>query len=58
MVSGTARSTQTGTASVPTPYTCAVWPSNGTDSRLPTSHAAVQPSTAGTATWSRYAATT
>ena len=58
MASGTARSTQNGTASAPTPYTCAVWPSSGTDSRLPTSTPATQPASAGTATWIRYAATT
>ncbi len=52
MVSGTTRSTHTGTASVPSPYTCAVWPSNGTDSRLPASTPATQPTKAGTATWS------
>ena len=53
MTSGTATSTHTGTASAPTPYTCAVWPSNGTDSRLPTITPATQPASAGTATWIR-----
>src|SRR6516164_2435781 len=58
MASGTATSTHTGTASAPTPYTCAVWPSNGTDSRLPAATPARQPRNAGTATWIRYEATT
>ena len=53
MASGTATSTHTGTASVPTPYTCAVWLSSGTDSRLPATTPAAQPASAGTATWSR-----
>ena len=51
MASGTATSTQTGTASAPTPYTCAVWPSSGTDSRLPATTPITQPASAGTATW-------
>ena len=58
MARGTARSTQSGTASAPTPYTCAVWPSSGTDSRLPVTTPATTPARAGTATWIRYAATT
>ena len=52
MASGTATSTHTGMASAPTPYTCAVWLSNGTDSRLPATDADQQPTSAGTATWS------
>ena len=43
---------------MPTPYTCAVWPSSGTDSRLPTSTPSTQPTSAGTATWITYDATT
>src|SRR5215468_2080832 len=58
MASGTTTSTHTGTASVPTPYACAVWPSSGRDSRLPTTTPATQPSNAGTATWMTYEATT
>ncbi len=58
MASGTATSTQTGTASAPTPYTCAVWPSSGTDSRLPPITPSTQPASAGTATWITYEATT
>src|SRR5262252_6475651 len=57
MASGTATSTHTGTASAPTPYICAVWPSSGTDSRLPTTTPSTQPRNAGTATWIRYDAT-
>ena len=52
MASGTATSTHTGTASAPTPYTCAVWLSSGTDSRLPATTPITQPANAGTATWS------
>src|SRR6516165_10307899 len=58
MDSGTATSTHTGMASAPTPYTCAVWPSRGTDSRLPATTPATQPRNAGTATWMTYEATT
>src|SRR3984893_9427458 len=58
MTSGTTTSTHTGTASVPTPYTCAVWPSSGTESRLPATTPATQPRKAGTATWMTYEATT
>src|ERR1700720_4333046 len=58
MTSGTATSTHTGTASAPTPYTCAVWPSNGTASRLPPITPSTQPPSAGTATWITYEATT
>src|SRR5215470_4348073 len=58
ITSGTATSTQGGTASAPTPYTCAVWLSSGTDSRLPTSTPATAPAAAGMATWSTYATTT
>src|SRR6516225_10074474 len=58
MASGTATSTHTGTASAPSPYTWAVWPSRGTDSRLPTTTPTRQPRNAGTATWIRYEATT
>src|SRR6516225_2420848 len=57
MASGTATSTHTGTASAPTPYTRAVWPSSGTDSRLPATPAR-QPASAGTATRMMYVATT
>ncbi len=53
MASGTARSTQNGTASAPTPYTWAVWLSSGTDSRLPATAPSTQPASAGTATWIR-----
>ncbi len=58
MASGTATSTHTGTASAPTPYTCAVWPSSGTDSRLPATAPITQPPNAGPATWITYDATT
>ena len=58
IASGMATSTQGGTASVPTPYTRAVWLSSGRDSRLPASTPVRAPAVAGIATWSRYAATT
>ena len=58
MTSGTATSTHTGTASAPTPYTCAVWLSSGTESRLPPITPSTQPRKAGTATWITYEATT
>ena len=58
MASGTATSTHTGTASAPTPYTCAVWPSSGTASRFPATTPITQPANAGTATWITYEATT
>src|SRR5215468_12402325 len=58
MASGTATSTHTGTASAPTPYTCAVWLSSGTDNRLPATTPMTQPRNAGTATWITYEATT
>src|SRR6516225_8991938 len=58
MAAGTATSTHTGMASAPTPYTWAVWLSNGTDSRLPATTPARQPASAGTATRMMYVATT
>ncbi len=51
IATGTARSTQTGTCSAPTPYTLAVWPSIGTASRFPSTTPPRQPTTAGTPAW-------
>jgi hypothetical protein len=52
IASGTVRLTQSGTARLPTPKTCAAWPSIGTATRLPVVTPAAQPMAAGTATWS------